>query len=48
MTGARRYVLHFADGKSATVLDMLAEPPEVVVPGLLAMFRDGYVVRIEQ
>lgn len=45
--GTRRYSIHFADGKSATVLDMVPDPPELLIPGLFAQFAAGYVVKVE-
>lgn len=46
MTGARRYQMRFADGKTSTVLDMEGEPPETLIPGLVAMFAPGYVLEV--
>lgn len=46
MTGARRYTMRFADGKTSTVLDMEGEPPEILIPGLVAMFAAGYVLEV--
>lgn len=42
----RRYSMVFADGKSATVLDPSNEPPETLIPSLVAMFAAGYVLRV--
>ncbi len=44
----RRYVLVFADGKRATVLDMEGRDPAELIPALIAIFADGYVVEVRQ
>jgi hypothetical protein len=44
----RRYVLRFADGKRAVAIDTTLEAPEVLIPRLVAMFADGYVVEVIQ
>ncbi|MNM21449.1 hypothetical protein D3C81_318090 [compost metagenome] len=46
MTRTQIYALRFADGRSTTVLDMDGEPPELVIPGLIARFAAGYVVEV--
>lgn len=43
----RRYSMVFADGKSATVLDPANEPPETLIPALIAIFASGYVLRVD-
>lgn len=42
----RRYLMRFADGRTATVLDMNNGDPAEVIPGLLSIYsnRPGYVV----
>lgn len=42
----RRYDVRFADGKGATVLDMLGEDAEVCMDGIRSIFADGYVLSI--
>lgn len=44
----RRYVLRFADGKTSTVLDMEGRDPAELIPALVAIFADGYVVEVLQ
>lgn len=44
----RRYVLHFADGKTSTALDMKGRDPTEMVPALIAMFAAGYVTKVER
>lgn len=46
-SGTRRYNIRFADGKSATVLDMAGEPTEELVRGVTGMFRAGYVLSVD-
>ncbi|MCJ7854609.1 MULTISPECIES: hypothetical protein [Pseudomonas] len=42
----RQYRVRFADGRTSTVLDMEGEPPETLIPGLVAMFAAGYVLEV--
>lgn len=46
MTLIKRYTVRFSDGRAATVLDMDGDDPAVVIPGLIAMFAQGYVVEV--
>lgn len=43
----RKYHLVFADGKTATMLDMLQEPVEQLVREVRAMFQPGYLLTME-
>lgn len=45
--GTRRYEVTFSDGKSATVLDMEAQPRDEAMAGIRSIFRDGYVATLE-
>ncbi|MCE0923320.1 hypothetical protein LU673_25435 [Pseudomonas alloputida] len=42
----RQYRVRFADGRTSTVLDMEGEPPETLIPGLVAKFAPGYVLEV--
>ncbi|MBS9758454.1 hypothetical protein JR044_31155 [Pseudomonas aeruginosa] len=43
----RRYFVRFADGKSATVIDTEATPPDQIVAAIHAQFsRPGYVLEV--
>ena len=42
----RRYEIRFADGKSATALDMQGEPLEAFVSSTTRMFKPDYVVSV--
>ena len=44
----RRYNIQFADGKSATMLDMEGEAPDELIRSVTGMFRAGYVLSIAQ
>lgn len=44
----RRYLLFFADGKTATCIDPLGEPLETLIPSLTAIFADGYLLRVQR
>ena len=46
-TGVRRYRARFADGKSATVLDMQQQPAEAIAAGVTSIFKPGYCVAVE-
>lgn len=42
-----RYVVRFADGRGATVIDPLGVPIEVIVAAIHAQFsRPGYVLEV--
>lgn len=44
MSCIRRYQVRFADGRTATVLDMNGEEPAAVIVWLVAYFRPGFVI----
>lgn len=46
-TGTRRYEITFTDGKSATVLDMEAQPRAEAMAGIRSIFPADYVATLE-
>ena len=47
MIALTRYVVSFADGKAATVIDPLGEPLDVITAAIHAQFsRPGYVLEV--
>ena len=46
MSAVQRYQVLFADGRSATVLDVSGEDPAAVIDWLVAYFRPGFVIEV--
>ena len=46
VSGVQRYLVSFADGRTATVLDMNGDPPADVITWLSAYFRPGFVLEV--
>ena len=44
VSGVQRYLIRFADGRTATVLDMNGDPPADFIAWLSAYFRPGFVL----
>lgn len=44
MTAVKRYLVSFADGRTATVLDMHGEDSAAFIAWLISYFRPGFVL----